>query len=155
MSSKNQITIRDLKLEDRQEVLAMVELFYNSPGVLHKIPVEYFDNAYNEMCSGGSGRLRGLMLEADGKPAGFSSLSFSYSTEAGGAVVLMEEIYIKPEYRGNGIGSTVIEYVKNEYRGKAARLRLEVNPENTRAIDLYERSGFQKLPYVQMTLEDF
>lgn len=147
--------VRDLKPEDREIVLAMVDAFYNSPGVLHSIPVSNFADAYDEMCNGGSSRLRGLLIEYEGKPAGFCSLSFSYSTEAGGPVVLMEEAFILPQFRSHGLGSSIFEFVKKEYKGKAARLRLEVVEENTRAIALYQRMGFQRLPYVQMILEDF
>lgn len=147
--------IRDLTPNDKDAVLAMAEAFYNSPGVLHRIPVENFAAAYDEMTGGGSGRLRGLLLEVEGAPAGYCQLSFSYSTEAGGPVVLVEEAFILPEHRGSGLGSELFRFLRAEYSGKAARLRLEVAPDNTRAIQLYERLGFAPLPYVQMVLEDF
>lgn len=147
--------IRDMTKDDRQAVLGMAETFYNSPGVLHRITVENFAAAYDEMCGGGSGRLRGLLILVEGAPAGYCQLSFSYSTEAGGPVVLVEEVYILEKYRGMGLGSDLFEFLREEYGGKIARLRLEVAPGNTRAIALYERLGFEKLPYVQMVLEDF
>lgn len=147
--------IRDFTPADRAAVLDMVATFYNSPGVLHKIPAGNFAQAYDEMCGGGSTRLRGLLLEMEGKPAGFCSLSFSYSTEAGGPVVLIEEVYIHPVFRGHGLGSQVFDFIKKEYSGRAARLRLEVAPGNKRAAALYERLGFTALPYTQMILEDF
>lgn len=149
------MTIRNLTQADRAAVLAMVDVFYHSPGVLHQIPTQYFADAFDEMCDGGSGRLRGLVLEVEGKIAGFVQLSFSYSTEAGGGVVLLEEVYISPDYRGQGIGSEVFAFLKKEYHGKAARIRLEVAPDNTRAAALYEKLGFTYLPYKQMILEDF
>ena len=145
--------IRNFEERDREAVLAMVETFYHSPGVLHPIPTENFARAFAEMCGGGSGRLRGLLVEHEGRPAGFCSLSFSYSTEAGGPVVLIEEVYIDPAFRGQGLGAQVFAFIKAEYAGKAARLRLEVAPENNRAIALYQRLSFEKLPYVQMILE--
>ena len=141
--------------QDKDTILAMVEDFYNSPGVLNPIPTSNFADAFDEMCNGGSHRLRGLVIETDGKAAGFCSLSFSYSTEAGGAVVLIEEVYIHPAFQSQGLGSAIINYIIKEYKGKAARLRLEVAPENLRAMALYQRIGFTELPYRQMTLEDF
>ena len=69
----------------------------------------------------------------------------------GGRVVLLEEIYIKDEFRGKGIGSRFIQFVINQH--PAERYRLEVSEENRRAEQLYERLGFQCLPYLQMVLE--
>lgn len=149
------MTIRNFEETDRAAVLKMVEAFYHSPGVLHQIPVSNFADVYTEMCCGGSQRLRGLLLEEEGQPAGFCCLSFSYSTEAGGPVVLIEELYVEHEYRGLGIGSAVLTFIRDEYKDKAARLRLEVAPDNTRATELYARLGFEPLTYVQMIQEDF
>ncbi len=150
-----EMKIRNFEVSDREAVLGMVDAFYNSPGVLQPIPVKNFTDAFDEMCSGGSHRLRGMLIEVDGENAGFCTLTFSYSTEAGGSVVHLEEVYICPEYREQGLGSGVLDYIKEEYEGKAARIRLEVSPQNPRAIALYERFGFEKLPYVQMILERF
>lgn len=147
--------IRNFETNDRQTILEMVDLFYNSPGVLHSIPVQNFADVFEEMCNGGSQRIRGLVVEIKGQIAGYSQLSFSYSTEAGGPVVLIEEVYIKPDFQGKGIGSALFQFIEREYHNKAARLRLEVAPDNKRASALYERLGFSVLPYHQMTTEDF
>lgn len=147
--------IRDFTENDREAVLNMIEKFYNSPAVAAPVPVENFSNIYEEMCNGGSNRVRGILAEIDHTPAGFASLSFGYSTEAGGPVVIIEEIYIDPAFRGKGIGSEIFQFIRNEYRNKAARLRLEVAKDNTRASELYNRIGFEELPYIQMIQEDF
>lgn len=70
-------------------------------------------------------------------------------------VVLLEELYLRPDCRGKGYGKQLLDFLKKEYAGRAARLRLEVAPENPRARQLYEREGFEVLPYTQMILEDF
>lgn len=147
--------IRDFQEKDLSAVLEMVKPFYTSPGVLHPIPVENFADVFEEMCNGGSFRLRGLLLEEDGIPAGYCLLAFSYSPEPGGKVVIIEELYISPEFRGQGFGHQVFDFLKKEYHGKSARLRLEVAPENTRAKALYEEMGFETLDYIQMINEDF
>lgn len=149
------ITIRDMKEEDRDRIMQMVECFYASPAVEHPIPTSYFENAYTEMCNGGSQRLRGIAIEWEGVLAGYCQLSFSYSTEAGGVVVLLEEMYMDSAFRGKGLGSAMFQFIKDEYRGKAARLRLEVARSNARAIELYTRQGFESLGYIQMINEDF
>lgn len=149
------MSVRDFQPTDRDAVLAMVDNFYHSPAVDHDIPVEHFAGAFDDMCGGGGAYLRGLLVQHEGKPAGFCSLAFTYSTEANGPVVLIEEVFILPEFRGHGLGEEVFTFIKNEYRGKAARLRLEVAADNVRAQALYNRLGFDTLPYIQMINEDF
>lgn len=149
------MNIRDFEKKDREAVLAMVDIFYHSPGVLHEIPVQNFADAYDEMCNGGSAYMRGLLIEVDGQPAGYCLLSLTYSVEAGGRVVLVEEVFIAPGFRSGGLGGKVFQWLIREYSGKAARLRLEVAPGNPRALALYKRLGFEELPYTQMILEEF
>lgn len=149
------MSIRNFTQDDRDAVMAMVDTFYHSPAVDHEIPASHTADVFDEMCDGGSDRIRGLIIEHQGKMAGYCSLSFGYSTEAGGTVVILEEGYVLPAYRSLGLGGELLNFIKNDYRGKAARLRLEVAPTNTRAIALYERMGFKVLPYVQMIAENF
>ncbi|MDY2607089.1 MAG: GNAT family N-acetyltransferase, partial [Lachnospiraceae bacterium] len=62
-------------------------------------------------------------------------------------------IYIKNEYRGRGIGSKFFEKLQDMYGDNSVRFRLEVEPENERAVAVYEKCGYKKLPYMQMTKE--
>ena len=64
-------------------------------------------------------------------------------------MVWLEELYIRAEFRSRGLGSEFFRQVTEENRD-ARRFRLEVEPENVRAIALYRRLGYENLPYVQM-----
>lgn len=56
---------------------------------------------------------------------------------------LIDGLFVAPDRRGQGIGSTLIEALAAEgARRGYAELRLEVIEENTRARALYERRGF-------------
>ena len=92
--------------------------------------------------------LSAYIFECDGEPCGFGLLNITYGHEAGGRVVWIEEIYIREEYRGRGLGREFFEYVFANI--PAARYRLEVEPENERAVALYEKLGFEVLEYGQM-----
>lgn len=72
----------------------------------------------------------------------------TFSQEAGGLVVWLEEGYIREPYRSMGLMSEFFLYI--EQHCPAARYRLEVEPDNPRAIALYERKGFRFIPYLQM-----
>ena len=94
-----------------------------------------------------------IILEFDDNVAGFAHLSFTWSTEAGGMVVLIEDLYIKPAFRGKGLGSFFFNAIFDEYEPLACRYRLEVSESNKRAKKLYESLGFEDLNYGQMVRE--
>ena len=72
----------------------------------------------------------------------------SFSTEFGKPCIWIEDLYIREAYRGLGIGGRFLAYVKENY--PEALLRLEVEKENEGAVQLYQRSGFHVLPYMEM-----
>ena len=70
--------------------------------------------------------------------------------EAGGVMVWVEDLYIRPAYRGQGLGSRFLAWLEEQLRGDAVMLRLETEPENERAQELYYRLGYENLNYLQM-----
>ena len=48
------------------------------------------------------------------------------------------------EFQNNKIGTKLIEYLINKYRGKVDNITLEVRCDNNKAIHLYEKYGFIK-----------
>jgi ribosomal protein S18 acetylase RimI-like enzyme len=139
---------RDITEKDREIFLEMAEKFYSSDAVSHKIERHIlettFDTALNK-----SPFIRAVIIENDGTPAGFALLAFSYATEVGGLVVLLEDIYISEACRGRGLGKKFLQFMENEYPS-AKRYRLEVAKDNKGAIDLYSKAGYKMLDYVQM-----
>ena len=61
----------------------------------------------------------------------------------------IEELYFKEQARGKGYGSQVFAWIEDTY-SQAKRFRLEAARSNERAIALYERLGYEELPYYQM-----
>ena len=72
----------------------------------------------------------------------------SFSTEFGKPCIWIEDLYIKDEYRGLGLGSKFLDYIEKKYQGSI--LRLEAEEENERAVKVYEKNGFEVLPYMEM-----
>ena len=73
--------------------------------------------------------------------------------EAGGLTVWLDEFYVREKYRGKGLGKSFLDFFLEIYSGKAARLRLETEPDNKRAAALYASYGFTPLDYRQMVVE--
>ena len=143
--------IRRINENDRSVMLDMFDEFYHSPGVLHAVPKSHFERTLNEVYSG-SPFIDCYIFEQDGKAVGYGQLSLTYSNEAGGICVWIEEIYVRPAFQGKGLGSEFLNFVKNEYKN-AARLRLEIEPDNDGARKLYRRMGFSELEYQSMIID--
>ena len=143
--------IREMKPEDRATYLQMAHAFYNSEAVLHAVPEAVFVKSFEEMMKEGP-YIRGYIIEDQGRPAGYMILSFTFSAEVGGLVVLVEEIYLDEGCRGKGLGSQALEFARQSFL-QAARLRLEVTEENQAAVRLYLRRGYKPLEYKQMVID--
>lgn len=143
--------IRELNARDRDLYLTMAREFYHSDGVLHPVPDSHLEKTFRELLRSQT-YLRCFFLEKDGAAGGFALLAFTFSQEAGGSVVWLEELYVREAFRGQGLASSFLSFMKSEI--PAARYRLEIEPSNDGARRLYERHGFSSLAYQQMVLEN-
>ena len=91
------------------------------------------------------------IFEENGEVMGYGVLAYTYSQEAGGKVVWLEEIYVCPGYRGRGLGSEFIDFVLEKIPAK--RYRLETEPENEAAARLYVRKGFEFFEYINYRMD--
>ena len=139
--------IRLMQENDRETIVAMMKIFYASPAVLSNGSDEIF-NADVENCINDSPYLEGYVFECDGAIVGYGMLAKSFSTEFGKPCMWVEDLYVKEEFRGCGIGSRFLNYVADKYPN--AIFRLEVEEENERAISVYKKCGFDVLPYMEM-----
>ncbi len=140
--------IRDIEEKDREIFIAMCEEFYSSPAVSHSVPKSHFERTF-EVVTHNSPYYKGYMLEYEGRTVGYGLVQLSYSNEAGGMQMFLEELYIREGYRNKGLGKEFFERVYAS-RDDVVRYRLEVTAVNERAISLYKRLGYENLDYVQM-----
>jgi len=140
--------IRDITHEDKKIFMEMAKEFYSSKAVAHNIDMKIIEATFNAAINK-SPFIRALMIEDNNIPVGFGLVSFSHATEVGGLTVLLEDLYLDQTCRGKGLGSKFLQFIEHEYPS-AKRFRLEVAKENTRAIDLYKKLGYEVLEYVQM-----
>lgn len=143
--------IRKIEAKDKADFLRMNYTFYHSEAVLHPIPEQHAENTFSALLNG-SPYADGYILEEDGAPCGYILLARTYSNEAGGLVIWIDEIYIDAAFRGRGLGGQCIEFIKEQYP-QAVRFRLEVSDANTAVKRLYTRCGFSDLDYRQMIFD--
>lgn len=143
--------IRKINKNDKTSIIKMMEEFYNSPAVLHPVSSKNFSCTVDEFLNG-SPYIDIFIAEINEKPIGYVQTSITWSNEAGGLAVWLEEIFIKENFRSGGYGSEIIDFIKKNYKN-AARFRLEIEPSNIRAEKLYNKKGFDKLNYLQMSAD--
>lgn len=145
--------IRKITSEDRDFFIAASKAFYASAAVAHDIPASYHLTTFEELMNSEVYQ-SGYILAVDGVSAGYALVSKTFSREAGGSVWWLEELYILPEYRGKGLGRSYFDFIeKAAAENGVRRLRLEVEPDNTRAAKLYSALGYKPLNYSQMLKE--
>jgi len=139
--------IRRMVEKDRECVMEMMRVFYSSSAVWSNGSEDIFKSDIDN-CIGESPYLEGYVFENEKEIVGYGMLAKSFSTEFGKPCIWIEDIYVKDEHRGLGIGSRFLRFVESEY--PSALLRLEVEAENERAVHVYKRCGFEILPYMEM-----
>lgn len=139
--------IRMMKPEDKPQVLAMMRDFYRSDAVWTNGSEEIFE-ADIDNCVGDSPYLEGYIFEEANQIQGYAMIAKSFSTEFGKPCIWIEDLYLQEEARNQGLGQGFFDFITEKYQGSL--FRLEVEEENRRAIHVYEKCGFSRLPYVEM-----
>jgi GNAT superfamily N-acetyltransferase len=78
----------------------------------------------------------------DGVLAGHALWFRTFSTFLGKSGIWLEDLYVRPEHRGQGHGLSLLMHLRHETDG---RLEWEVLEWNAPAIDIYERLGARPL----------
>ena len=140
-------TIRKMIYEDKPQVLEMMRVFYASPALITNGSEEIFLNDI-ENCVNENPYLEGFVIEDSNGIQGYAMVAKSFSTEFGKPCIWIEDIYLKQEHRGKGLGKKLLEFITEKYQN--CIFRLEAEKENENAIKLYEKLGFSPLPYYEM-----
>jgi GNAT superfamily N-acetyltransferase len=87
-------------------------------------------------------KFRAIIAELDGKPAGYAVFFEFYSTFQGRAGLFLEDLYVRPSLRKQGIGQALLNYVARiAWEEDYFCMRWEVLDWNKPAIDFYRRLG--------------
>lgn len=138
--------IRKFVPEDREDYIRFSTEFYNSSAVDKPVPREHFEQGFDEMLRSDV-YVQGYMLVCDGNNVGYCVTMKTYSVEAGGITIWIDELFVLEEYRSKGLGRELFKYIEENGDKKLRRIRLEVELENGRAISLYKKMGFEPAPY--------
>lgn len=82
----------------------------------------------------------------DGEAAGYAITVYLWSNEFGGDIAVLDELYVKPSWRGQGIAGRFLSHLSHVAAGALQGIQLEVTPDNDRALGFYRRRGFAPAP---------
>ena len=88
-----------------------------------------------------------------GRVVGMCSLLYTVSTAEGGKAAWFEDLVVRPESRGRGIGRMLLEHAIEQARAEGVlRITLLSDADNARAHALYRKLGFSDSPMRTMRL---
>src|SRR3569832_574686 len=87
-------------------------------------------------------KFRVVIAEWQGKPAGFALFFYNYSTWQGRAGLYLEDLFVRPEFRGKGIGKALLLHLaKVAAEENCGRFEWSVLDWNTTAIEFFVLFG--------------
>ncbi len=143
LSSTVRSTFRPASTHDADELLGMMrEMQQDDPWSCRFDEAIVRETVQNLLRNPAYGRV--WMIAADGKTVGYIVMSFDYSLEYRGRNAWVDEFFIRAAYRGKGIGAKAMDYFLEQAAALGIQcVHLQVSAGN-RAIELYQRNGFEK-----------
>ena len=92
-------------------------------------------------------RGRAVVLDIDGKISAYALLIAFWSNELGGDICEVDELFVAPEHRNQGYGSSLFDAIAQGdlWGGAIAAIALGTTTHNANARRLYERLGFSEI----------
>jgi GNAT superfamily N-acetyltransferase len=95
---------------------------------------------------GAAPRFSVLLAEQDGEVAGFALWFFTFSTWLGRPGMWLEDLFVRPELRGRGIGKALmLELARIAVREGCGRFEWNVLDWNQPSLDFYRSLGARQL----------
>jgi len=134
------ITIRQANPEDAQAIYDMIyelAVYEKAPEEVVTTPSEIRESLF-----GADSKTEALICEAEGKPVGYAVFFTSYSTWLGRNGIYMEDLYVSPDFRGQGAGKALMKTIAQyAVQRQCGRLEWSVLDWNKPAIDFYLSIG--------------
>ena len=100
--------IRSIEAADREFFIDRCHAFYKTPACDHEIPQQNAERTFELLLHGTPYADCLIAEDENGQPCAYCLLALTWSNEAGGLCVWLEEIMVDDERRGKGIGSRLI-----------------------------------------------
>ena len=142
--------IRAAIVEDVPQLVELMREFYAESQ--YTLDAERAEMVFTQLLA--DDRLgRVWLVEQDRSTVGYIVITFVFSMEYGGLNAVVDDLFIRPTARHQGLGHTVMLQAIESCRAQGVRaLHLETEPANGAAMRLYRRVGFKESGRQLMTL---
>jgi GNAT superfamily N-acetyltransferase len=136
----SELTIRRALSGEAGLVLSLVRELAEYEKLLHE--VDATEAGIGAALFGSDPRLFCEIAEWGGKPAGFAVWFLNFSTFSGRPGIYLEDLYVRPAQRGNGIGKALLAHLAKQCVANGwSRLQWAVLDWNTPSIEFYKSLG--------------
>ncbi|HEY6467594.1 MAG TPA: GNAT family N-acetyltransferase [Candidatus Acidoferrales bacterium] len=134
------LSIRPATIKDVAALNVLIHELAEFEKLLHETSITEEDIVCDAF--GANPKFRAAIAEYDGQLAGYSIFFDFYSTFQGRTGLFLEDIFVRPQFRGKGIGKALLAHVAGvAWREKYFCMRWEVLDWNKSAIDFYNGLG--------------
>ena len=134
------MNIRIATAEDAEVILALIIELAIYEKAEHEVVTTV--DEIRESIFGHNSKTSALIAEVDDKPVAYAVYFYNYSTWLGKNGIYLEDIYVSPEYRQQGIGKALLKsVVQIAVSQNCGRVEWSVLDWNTPAIEFYESLG--------------
>lgn len=140
----HRFTIRPAIGNDVPVILALIKELAEYEKLSHEVSATADD--INRSLFGDRPYAEALIGEIDGNPISFALFFYNYSTFLGKPGIYLEDLYVKPQHRGNGFGRKMLVHIARLVKERNwGRFEWSVLDWNTPAIHTYEKLGAEPM----------
>jgi GNAT superfamily N-acetyltransferase len=154
---KEKLIIRKAEENDVANIIKLIKELATYEKLLHL--VETTETDIKKVLFGEGKFVEVLLAEYDGALAGQALFFNNFSTFLGKPGIYLEDLYVKPEFRGMGIGKALLKSVINLARERNyGRVEWCVLDWNESAIDFYKNLGaieLEEWKFFRLTSDKF
>ncbi len=148
-SSGQVVRVQPATIEDLPELVQLVEDLMSTQADFSPDTVAHEQGLSMILEQPNRGRI--FVLRSESRIFGMVNLLFTISTAMGGMVVLLEDFIIHPDYRGQGFGTKLIEYVIDFAQKKNfKRITLLTDKMGESSQNFFKNQGFDFAHMVPM-----
>lgn len=135
------ICFKPLQIKYIEIITQMMQDFYTIDN--YTIDIEVSKKLFQEFITN-ENLGKSWLIYTEDELIGYVIITFIFSFEYSGKIAFLDELYIKENFRGKGIGKKTIDFIKEQALNQNVKLiYLEVEKHNENAQKLYLANNFE------------